>query len=63
MQCLQFKNVESVYYLVKWTSERYIFQYYQKLGKCFIKASELVCGVLYLNPLANLMQWYTSYAK
>ena len=38
-------------------------QYYNKIGIYFIKAGELVCDAVYLNPLANFKQWYTPYEK
>ena len=55
------KNIESGYYPVKWTSESYTLQSYKKLGNDVIKAGELLCDAVYLNPLANLNQWYTPY--
>ena len=53
------KNSESGYYLVKWTSDSYNFQYYHKLVKYVIKSGELVCDAVYLNTLANFKRWYT----
>ena len=55
------KNSESVYYLVKWTIESYIFQLSQKLVKCVIKAGELVCDAAYLNPLDIFKKLYSPY--
>ena len=57
------KNSESGYYPVKWTSKSYNFKSSHKLGKYVIKAGELVCDSLYLNPLANFNQCYTPYLK
>ena len=48
-----YQNLESGYYLVKWTSEMYTLQYTKKLGNDVIKAGDLGCGSVYLNPLAN----------
>ena len=55
------KNSESGYYLVKWTSESYTFQYSRQLGNCFIKAGDFVCDVVYFNKLDNFNQWYNPY--
>ena len=52
------KNAYSGYYLVKCTSDSYNFQYSNKLRKYYIKDVELVCDTVYLNPMANLKQWY-----
>ena len=50
------KTAEYGYYLVKWASESYTFQYYQKFGKQVMNAGELACDVLYLNPPARFKQ-------
>ena len=55
------KNSESVYYLVKWTIESYIFQLSQKLVKCIIKAVMVVCDAAFFNPLDIFKKWYTPY--
>ena len=57
------KNTEGGYYLVKWTSDSYNFQYSHKLGKYVIKDGELVCDAVYLNPLDNFNQRYTPHEK
>ena len=44
------------YYIVKWTSDSYTFQSPHKMVKYIIKAGELVCDVVYFNPLANFKQ-------
>ena len=54
------KKIESEYDLVKCTSDNYTLQYSNKIVKGIIKAGELVCDALYLNPLANFKLWYTS---
>ena len=51
------------YYIVKWTSDSYTFQSPHKMVKYIIKAGELVCDVVYFNPLANFKQWYNPYKK
>ena len=43
------KNAENWHYLVKFTSDGYTLHSSHKLGKYGIKASELVCDVVYLN--------------
>ena len=55
------KNAENGYYLDKWISDSYTLQYYHKIGRDFIKASELMYDALYLNPYSNSKQWYTPY--
>ena len=55
------KYAESGYYIVNWTSESDTFQYYKRLKKYVIKAGELVCDVVCLNPLDSFKQWYTTY--
>ena len=57
------KKIESEYDLVKCTSDNYTLQYSNKIVKGIIKAGDLVCDALYLNPLANFKIWYTSYEK
>ena len=57
------KNIESGYYLVKWTSGIYTLQLSYKLGKYVIKDDELVRDEVYLNPLRNFKQCYTPYEK
>ena len=57
------KNVENGYYLVKWTSDSYILQFYHKIERDIIKDGGFVCGVLYLNTFANFKQWYIYYGK
>ena len=48
---------------MKCTSEIYTSQYSHKLGKYIIKAGELVWDAVYLNPLDNVNQWYSTYVK
>ena len=47
------KIEENEYYLVKWKSVSYTMQYSYKTGIYVIKAGELVCDEIYLNPLIN----------
>ena len=47
------KNSENGYYLVKWTGGSYTFQASRKILSDVIKAGELVCDTLYLNPFAK----------
>ena len=55
------KNANFLYYLVKWTSDRYTFLSYHKIGKYFIKAGELVYYAAYLKPLSNFKKLFTPY--
>ena len=48
------------YSLVKFSVNIYTFQYYHKIGIDIIKVGELVYDALYLIPVANIKQWYTS---
>ena len=57
------KVQQNRYNIVKWTSDSYNFQYSHKIGRYVIKADELVCDVVYLNPFHNFKQWYTTYEK
>ena len=57
------KNAENRYYLVKWKSDSYTFQYSNKTGRDVIKAGKLVGDAVYLNPFASFKQWYTPYKK
>ena len=47
----------------KWTRNSFIFKSSHKIGRDFINVDELVCDALYLSPVANIKQWYTSYLK
>ena len=62
-QFQQLKNEEIWYYVFKCTSDSYTFQFSHKIGKGFVKAGELVCYAVYLNPSDNFKQWYTPYEK
>ena len=57
------KKLKSGYYLVKWTIYSYTLKFSHKIVNILIKAGELVCDVLYLNPPSNFNQWYTPYEK
>ena len=58
-----FKNAEKWYYIVKFKSDSYTLQYYHNIGRYVIKSGKLVCDAVYLNPLSNFKQWYTTYLK
>ena len=49
--------------LVKCASDSFTFQSYHNIGRCVIKVGEFMCDVVYLNPFANLKQWYNHYVK
>ena len=51
------KNAETGYYFVKWTSDSYTFQYNNNTGIDFIRSSDLVFYLLYLNSFDNFKQW------
>ena len=57
------KNAENWYYLVKWTSGSYNFQYSHNIGRYIINYGGLVCDAVSLNPFVNFNQWYTPYEK
>ena len=50
-------------YLVKLTSDSYTLQSSNSIVRYFIKAGELVCDAVYLNPFSNFKQWYNTYEK
>ena len=57
------KNSENGYYIVKWTNGSFTLQSYNNILINNIKAVQLVCNAVYLNPLSNFKQWYTTYGK
>ena len=42
-------------------SDSYTLQSSHNIVTNIIKSVELLCGAVYLNPLASLNQWYTPY--
>ena len=48
---------------VKRESDIYTFHCSRKIGRDIIKVGKLVCDAVYLNPLSNFKQWYTTYLK
>ena len=63
MQYIRYKNAESGYDLVKWTSESYTLHPHHKLVKDVIKDVELMCDTVYLIQIAHFKQYYTTYEK
>jgi hypothetical protein len=51
------------YYLVQWKGLPYSIQQTQQIENDVIEEGEQVCDAVYLNPLANIQQWYTPYAQ
>ena len=49
------------YYLVQWTSLPYELDTAQQIDSITLQPGEKVCDAVYLNPLANIQQWYTPY--
>ena len=43
--------------MIKYTSGSYTLQYSHKIVRGIIKAVELVCDAVYLNPLDNSNKW------
>ena len=44
---------------MRWKSGIYTLQSSHKIGRYVIKARELVCDAVHLNPFANLDKWDT----